>query len=111
MASAAILVLSLLVMVSGRSISRSPPGPSAVRKVADIPSAFNLYKSGGANLPGSTLGHALVVVHVGLKPSNQTALLASLAASGDPTSPTYGQHLSKSQVRRRTLCHDLVHIN
>ncbi|KAL1938894.1 hypothetical protein VTO73DRAFT_11274 [Trametes versicolor] len=38
------------------------------------------------------------VVHVGLKPSNQTALLASLAATGDPTSPTYGQHLSKSQA-------------
>lgn len=85
---------------AGWTLLGAPACERAGRRPREQPQARRCDAAASRRPPpeGPTPGDAPVTFYVMLKQRGGEELLASLAASSDPTAPTYGRHLSFAQL-------------
>ena len=88
------LVLALHAL--GGKVPRSELVPRS--QLSSIPSGFSL------NAKALVLDDHILHLTIGLPSNNVEALHSTLLDVSDPSSPKYGQHLSKAEVRCIRVC-------
>ena len=89
MLTAKLLVASLFTLALGDPLARRPM--QVYESLSEVPRGFT--KSGAA--PAGTK----LKLRIALAQSDSVGLTDALMAVSEPSSPRYGQHLTKSQVR------------
>ena len=94
MVAAGLLVLSLFTLALGKPLSQSAER-LVVRSQVDVPRGFSYV--------GKASAEKTLNLRIALVQNNATGLETALYDVSDPKSENYGHHLSKAEVRSRSL--------